>query len=86
MYENIPTIRGISAATGLTMVPAPWLQSIQINKGAGSVVNGYESITGQINLEFYKPQLNTEKALYGDIFVNSMGRFMTSFILVLIKF
>jgi hypothetical protein len=32
------------------------MQSIQVSKGASSVKNGYESITGQINVEFKKPQ------------------------------
>ena len=32
------------------------MQSIQVSKGASSVKNGYESTTGQINIEFLKPQ------------------------------
>ena len=53
--ENIPFVRGLSSAYGLTFVPGTWANSIQIKKGAGSVVNGYESITGQINIELQKP-------------------------------
>jgi outer membrane receptor for ferrienterochelin and colicins len=55
MQENIPTIRGASQAFGLTFTPGTWVESIQITKGAGSVVNGYESISGQINAELVKP-------------------------------
>ena len=40
----------------LGYVPGPWMQSIQVSKGASSVKNGYESLTGQINIEFLKPQ------------------------------
>lgn len=56
--ENIPTMRGASQAYGLSFVPGTWIESIQITKGAGSVINGYESISGQINYELGKP-LNT---------------------------
>lgn len=53
--ENIPSVRGASQAYGLTFTPGTWIESIQITKGAGSVVNGYESISGQINTELIKP-------------------------------
>ena len=53
--ENVPSIRGASQAFGLTFTPGTWVESIQITKGAGSVVNGYESISGQINAELVKP-------------------------------
>jgi hypothetical protein len=69
MAENIPTMRGLASTYGLSYTPAPWLESIQISKGAASVVNGYESVTGNMNLEFKKPN-NTEPLfinLYGDL-------------------
>lgn len=53
--ENIPAVRGASQAYGLSFVPGTWVESIQITKGAGPVVNGYESISGQINYELLKP-------------------------------
>lgn len=53
--ENIPSVRGASQAYGLSFIPGTWVESIQITKGAGSVVNGYESIAGQINAELQKP-------------------------------
>jgi len=53
--ENIPSVRGASQAYGLSFTPGTWVESIQITKGAGSVVNGYESISGQINTELIKP-------------------------------
>ena len=56
--ENIPSIRGASQAFGLSFTPGTWVESIQITKGAGSVVNGYESISGQINAELVKPYTN----------------------------
>jgi outer membrane receptor for ferrienterochelin and colicin len=54
--ENIPSVRGASQAYGLSFTPGTWVESIQITKGAGSVVNGFESISGQINTELIKPK------------------------------
>ena len=56
LTENMPNLRGASLPYSLGYVPGPWMQSIQVSKGASSVKNGYESITGQINIEFIKPQ------------------------------
>ena len=53
--ENIPSVRGASQAYGLSFTPGTWVESIQITKGAGSVTNGFESISGQINTELIKP-------------------------------
>lgn len=71
-YENLPLIRGLSSAYGLTFIPGTQAESIQIKKGAGSVVNGFESITGQINLELQKPD-EAEK-LYINIYGSTMAR------------
>lgn len=65
--ENIPAIRGASQAHGLSFIPGTWVESIQITKGAGSVVNGYESIAGQINAELVKPTTDDK------LFVNAYG-------------
>lgn len=52
--EILPEIRGISTAYGMQFIPGRWIQSIQLVKGGGSVVNGYEAIVGHINTELYK--------------------------------
>ncbi|NQZ79063.1 MAG: carboxypeptidase-like regulatory domain-containing protein, partial [Ekhidna sp.] len=70
--ENIPNIRGLSGKYGLSYVPGTWVQSIDVGKGSGSVVNGFESMTGQINVELKKPE-NSEN-LYLNAYVNSFGR------------
>ena len=54
--ENLPDVRGLAAIYGLVYLPGPWIESIQLAKGPGSVVNGYESIAGQINVELKKPE------------------------------
>ncbi|TXE06136.1 TonB-dependent receptor [Seonamhaeicola algicola] len=65
--ENIPSIRGASQAFGLSFIPGTWVESIQVTKGAGSVVNGFESIAGQINTELVKPSTDNK------LFVNLYG-------------
>tara|TARA_R110002050_G_scaffold204522_4_gene340124 strand:+ start:32215 stop:34455 length:2241 start_codon:yes stop_codon:yes gene_type:complete len=71
--ENIPMVRGASQAYGLTFTPGTWVESIQITKGAGSVVNGYESISGQINTELVKPF--TDNAVFVNGYINQNGRY-----------
>ncbi|APY10310.1 TonB-dependent receptor [Seonamhaeicola sp. S2-3] len=71
--ENIPSIRGASQAFGLSFIPGTWVESIQITKGAGSVVNGFESIAGQINVELVKP--TTDDAFFVNLYGASSERF-----------
>ncbi|NPD44720.1 MULTISPECIES: TonB-dependent receptor [unclassified Lentimicrobium] len=70
--ENIPDIRGLSAIYGLEYTPGPWVESISLIKGTGTVVNGYESIAGQIDVSLRKPQ--TMDRLYVNLFANQDGR------------
>lgn len=70
--ENVPNVRGLSGRYGLSYVPGTWVQSIDVGKGAGTVVNGFESMTGQINVELKKPE-SSEK-LYLNSYANSFGR------------
>lgn len=70
--ENIPAIRGLGNTFGLNYISGPWMNSIQVNKGAGSVVNGYEPITGQINVEMKKP--NDTERLFLNLFFNQDAR------------
>jgi outer membrane receptor for ferrienterochelin and colicin len=72
MQENIPTMRSGYSMQGLNFIPGPWVQSIQISKGAGSVSNGFESITGQINYELMKPDV--EERMLLNTYANSGGR------------
>lgn len=70
--ENLPGPRGLSTPLGLNSIAGPWIESIQLTKGTGSVVNGFESIAGQINVELKKPE-TTEQVL-GNVYINSMGK------------
>ncbi|MBX3242606.1 MAG: TonB-dependent receptor [Chitinophagaceae bacterium] len=72
LTENIPEIKGLPGSYGLTFIPGPWIESIHLTKGIGSVVNGYESIAGQINVEEKKP--DDSERLYINMYANNMGR------------
>ena len=54
--ENTPNIRGLAQAFGMEYIPGLWMEAIQVSKGTSSVLNGYEAIAGQINVEYLKPQ------------------------------
>ena len=70
--ENVPMVRGASQTYGLGFTPGPWVESIQVTKGMGSVVNGFESIVGQINTELKKPL--TDIPLLLNLFNSNNGR------------
>ncbi len=75
MMENMPGVRGLSSSYGLTYIPGPWIESIQITKGPGSVVNGYESITGSINTEIKKPFHVEGETFLLNLFGSNSGRY-----------
>ncbi|GAB3269909.1 TonB-dependent receptor [Larkinella harenae] len=70
--ENIPTIRGLASTFGLNYIPGTWISSIDIGKGAGSVVNGYEGMSGAMNVELQKP--DAQERILANAYVNSFGR------------
>lgn len=71
-FENIPYLRGLESSFGLNSIPGTWIESIQITKGTGNVVNGYESMAGLVNLELRKPR--TMDAFYFNTYGNRFGR------------
>ncbi|MBU46183.1 MAG: hypothetical protein CMD28_02030 [Flavobacteriales bacterium] len=78
--ELIPLIRGLQRSYGLNYIPGSWIESIQIIKGSGSVVNGYESLTGQINVEYFKPEEDVDKFKL-NIYANNSGKLENNLIL-----
>lgn len=72
LTENVPAFRGAASPYGLGYIAGPWMQSIQVSKGASSVKNGYESITGQINVEMKKPQ--ADQSLSANLYYDSMNK------------
>lgn len=81
-FENIPYLRGLESSFGLNSIPGTWVESIQITKGTGNVVNGYESMAGLVNIELKKPE-EMEK-IFLNVYTNRFGRaeinFNTGFI------
>ena len=72
LTENLPNFRGAAAPYALDYVPGPWMKSIQVSKGSSSVRNGYESITGQIDVEYLKPE--DEQGATVNLYGNTMGK------------
>lgn len=72
LTENIPNFRGVAAPYALDYVPGSWMHSIQVSKGASSVKNGYESITGQIDIEYLKP--DDDEGITVNVYGNSLSR------------
>ena len=73
LSENVPEMRGLAGIYGLTYIPGPWIESIQLTKGSGSVLNGYESTTGQINVEFKKPNSDDTPRFFLNFFGEESG-------------
>lgn len=76
LTENIPNMRGLAKPYGLAYIPGPWMEGISVSKGTSSVKSGYESITGQINIEYLKPE--TADLFYFNAFASTMGRTETN--------
>ena len=72
LTENLPNFRGAAAPFALDYVPGSWMNSIQVSKGSSSVRNGYESITGQIDIEYLKP--DNDEGLTVNLYGNTMSR------------
>ncbi|MCM1032215.1 MAG: TonB-dependent receptor [Odoribacter sp.] len=77
LTENIPAGRGVATPYALGYIAGPWMQSIQVSKGASSVKNGYESVTGQINVELKKPQ--NDPQLNVNMYYDSMNKLEVNF-------
>lgn len=76
LVENMPTFRGAGLPFALDFVPGQWMQSIQVSKGAASVKNGMDAITGQINIEYLKPDAENGITLNG--YANTEGNIDTN--------
>lgn len=77
LTENVPNYRGAASPFALGYIPGPWMESIQVSKGCSSVKNGYESITGQINVEFKKPQAPT--SVNANLYANTQWKYEANF-------
>lgn len=74
---NIPILRGAESAFGMEYIPGTWMDGLQVSKGSAAVKNGYESITGQINIQLKEPS-GIEK-LHFYTYGNQDGKVETTF-------
>ena len=72
LTENLPNFRGAAIPYSLGYVPGTWMKSIQVSKGNASVKNGYEAMTGQINVEYLKPE--DDENVHVNLYGNTMSR------------
>ncbi len=70
--EKRPMLDGLASPFALDLIPGPWVSSIQIGKGSGSLESGGQGITGAINTELIKPP--TGPKAYLNLFAGSQGR------------
>ena len=69
LLDGFPLIKGLSYTYGISSIAGTLVDNIFIAKGANSVLQGYESISGQINVTTKNPR-NTDKLLVNG-YVNS---------------
>ncbi|WP_289053206.1 TonB-dependent receptor [Carboxylicivirga marina] len=72
MMENVPIIRGGEVAFGLSYIPGTWMENIQVSKGTSAVKNGYESLTGQINIHYKNP--DGKEKMHFNVYGNQDGK------------
>ena len=73
LTENVPNYRGLASMYSLNYIPGPWMHSIQVAKGISSVKHGFEALTGQINIEYKKPQ--AQESINLNLYTNSENKY-----------
>lgn len=57
LIDGLPMIQGLSYTYGISSIPGTLVENIHVSKGANSVVQGFESISGQIYVETKEPDI-----------------------------
>ena len=78
MLENVPSLYGLAQPYGLSYIPGTWMKSIQISKGSAAVLDGYSSLTGQINTQTKDPDDEEQIAVNG--LISSMSKYEGNFV------
>lgn len=73
LTDAVPLMLSLEIPFGLDHIPGPFMDNISIAKGAATVTNGYEGMTGQINICMLDP-LATEEPFYVNAYGNTFGR------------
>lgn len=63
LIDGLPLIQGLSYTYGVSTIPGTLVENIYVSKGANSVLQGYESISGQINVTLKEPD-KTDQFLF----------------------
>lgn len=71
LVDGMPLIQGTSYTYGISSIPGTLVDKIYVAKGANSVLQGFESISGSINVVLKQPD-NTDKLLL-NTYTNSFG-------------
>jgi outer membrane receptor for ferrienterochelin and colicins len=70
--DNVPALRGLATPYRLNYLSGTYIDAIDIIKGTGSVLNGYESISGQVNVRLRDPEKSDR--LYVNLYGNSFAK------------
>ncbi|RNI27106.1 TonB-dependent receptor [Rufibacter immobilis] len=70
--DNVPALRGLATPYRLNYLSGTYIDAIDIIKGTGSVLNGYESISGQVNVRLKDPEKSDR--LYLNLYGNSLAK------------
>ena len=73
LTENMPNFKGLASLYGLSYVPGPWMSSISVSKGTSTVINGYESMAGQISVDYKKP--TDPELFYANFYASTDGMY-----------
>lgn len=69
LIDGMPMVQGLSYTYGISSYPGTLVKSIYITKGANSVLQGFESITGSINVILKEPDQG--ERFYVNAYMNS---------------
>jgi outer membrane receptor for ferrienterochelin and colicins len=70
--DNVPALQGLATPFRLNYLSGTYIGSIDIIKGTGSVLNGYESISGQVNVKLKEPDKADQ--VYLNLYGNDLGK------------
>lgn len=73
LVEGFPLIQGLTYTYGISSIPGTLVKNIFVSKGANSVLQGYEGISGQINVITLDPDCSEKYLVNG--YVNSFGEY-----------
>ena len=71
LMDGLPFVQGLTYTYGISSVPASIIDKIFVAKGANSVLQGFEGISGQINVVTRDPSV--EPRWYANAYTNNFG-------------